>query len=202
MPPRPIAQIIDIIWEFPMRLSLRHHQGLIWWQGDPGRIGGDWGGNELISPLIPSNPPGIPGHQISSKRGRGRQSSLWSQGPKHVRVFAWDHERFMWILRESMGTGATTIPSMMEHRCEATIHPGRDRQLHEPWWGPPCMISLCLRFTMSRSCWCSGQRSGGGGGGGGQGAPGSHCPAPCRATAWEARVSGEHTRPMIRWWTI
>jgi hypothetical protein len=26
---------------------------LIWWQGDPGRIGGDWGGNELIFPQSP-----------------------------------------------------------------------------------------------------------------------------------------------------
>jgi hypothetical protein len=42
--------------------------GLVWWQGDPGRIGGDWGGNKLISSSIPSNPPGILGHQISPYR--------------------------------------------------------------------------------------------------------------------------------------
>lgn len=111
-----------------------------------------------------------------------------------VCVIVWEHERFMWLLRESMGTRATTIPPMMEHRCEATIRPGQDGQLHEPRWGPHCMISLCLRFTTSRSCWGSRQ--------GGTRSSGEPPRAPCRATTWEARVRGDHTRPMIRWWTV
>jgi hypothetical protein len=62
--------------------------GLISWQEDPGRIGGDWRGNKLISPSIPSDPPGIPGHQISSERWRKTRG----RGTLQVGlVFQWPH---------------------------------------------------------------------------------------------------------------
>jgi hypothetical protein len=43
---------------------------LIWWQGDPERIRGDWGGNKLISPLNPlqsSRDPGSPNQPAEFK---------------------------------------------------------------------------------------------------------------------------------------
>jgi hypothetical protein len=40
---------------------------LISWKGHHRRIEGDWKENELISPSILFNPPGISGHQISYK---------------------------------------------------------------------------------------------------------------------------------------
>jgi hypothetical protein len=60
-----------------VRRIIPKNSGLIWWQGDHGRIGGDWGGNKLISPSISSNPPGIPGDQISPQ---GEQHLVDLQG--------------------------------------------------------------------------------------------------------------------------